>query len=258
MAMRFQCPNCQAVRAVNPRLLGREIPCPDCGHSVALPTAEQMAVSRQQSEQEYEAERALQEKLGRLNQFLSQPSDVRRQEVFAGGESEEDAQARMSAEERALAAATTRFTRPKPKSGEDMDMTPMVDVTFLLLIFFMITASFSVQKSIQRPAQRNDDPSTQAVQTTPDENADVVTVQVDEFNAYSIITVDWDRVASSKQDLIVALNEAHEGSSGGARPSKLVVQAHENCIHAAVIAALDAGREAQFESFEVDTVEQFD
>ncbi len=258
MAMRFQCPNCQAVRAVNPRLLGREIPCPECGHNVALPTADQVAAARQQSQREVEAERALQDKLSNLSQFLSQPTDVRRQESFVAGEGEEDALERMSAEERALAAATTRFTRPKPKTGEDMDMTPMVDVTFLLLIFFMITASFSVQKSIQRPAQRNDDPSTQAVQTTPEENADVVTVQVDEFNAYSIITVNWDRVASSKQDLIIALNEAHAGSAGGARPSKLVIQAHENCIHAAVIAALDAGREAQFESFEVDTVEQFD
>ena len=30
-----------------------------------------------------------------------------------------------------------------------LDMTPMVDVTFLLLIFFMITAAFSIQKSMQ-------------------------------------------------------------------------------------------------------------
>jgi biopolymer transport protein ExbD len=34
---------------------------------------------------------------------------------------------------------------------EEMDLTPMVDVTFLLLIFFMITASFQVQKSIEVP-----------------------------------------------------------------------------------------------------------
>src|SRR5688572_20269137 len=33
-----------------------------------------------------------------------------------------------------------------PQEAE-MDMTPMVDVTFLLLIFFMVTASFTMQKS---------------------------------------------------------------------------------------------------------------
>ncbi len=138
-----------------------------------------------------------------------------------------------------------------------MDMTPMVDVTFLLLIFFMITASFSVQKTIQRPAQLNDDASTKAVVQPDEQNPDVVTVQVDEFNAYNIITTSWDRPAGSKQDLIVALNEAHDGDGSG-QPSKLVIQAHEDCIHASVIAALDAGREAKFESFEVNTVEQFD
>ena len=137
-------------------------------------------------------------------------------------------------------------------------MTPMVDVTFLLLIFFMITASFSVQKSIQRPAQKEQDASTQVTQPTEEDIADIVTVQVDEFNAYSVITADWDRVAGSKQDLIIALNEAHEGNASGSTPTKLVIQAHEDCIHAAVIAALDAGREAQFENFEVSTVEQFD
>jgi biopolymer transport protein ExbD len=39
---------------------------------------------------------------------------------------------------------------------DDMDLTPMVDVTFLLLIFFMITASFSMQKAIEVPAPDSD------------------------------------------------------------------------------------------------------
>jgi len=34
---------------------------------------------------------------------------------------------------------------------EELDLTPMVDVTFLLLIFFMITASFSIQKTLSVP-----------------------------------------------------------------------------------------------------------
>ncbi|MFM7973431.1 MAG: ExbD/TolR family protein, partial [Pirellula sp.] len=45
---------------------------------------------------------------------------------------------------------------------DDMDMTPMVDVTFLLLIFFMITANFTMQKSIQVPAEKSDEASSQA------------------------------------------------------------------------------------------------
>ncbi|MCG8448481.1 MAG: biopolymer transporter ExbD, partial [Pirellulales bacterium] len=36
-------------------------------------------------------------------------------------------------------------------SEDDMDLTPMVDVTFLLLIFFMITAAFALQKALEVP-----------------------------------------------------------------------------------------------------------
>ena len=34
----------------------------------------------------------------------------------------------------------------------ELDMTPMCDVTFLLLIFFMVTAAFAMQKSFEVPA----------------------------------------------------------------------------------------------------------
>lgn len=250
MAIRFQCPSCKVIRAVNERLLGREIKCPECGGPVQLPTAEQIEETRLHRLR-VAREREIQQRA--LSKALAQPTAIAITEL---GPTDEEA--RITAEERALAAASTDFTRPKPPASDDMDMTPMVDVTFLLLIFFMITASFSVQKSIQRPAQRNEEPSTNVVETPPDENPDIVTVQVDEFNAYNVITTDWDRVVGSKQDLIVALNEAHAGNASGTQPSRLVVQAHEDCIHASVIAALDAGREARFEAFEVTTVEQFD
>lgn len=45
--------------------------------------------------------------------------------------------------------------RPEP-DFEEMDLTPMVDVTFLLLIFFMITASFTLQKKIDVPPAKSD------------------------------------------------------------------------------------------------------
>jgi biopolymer transport protein ExbD len=244
MSIRFQCPNCNVIRAANKRLLGREIPCPDCGQPVRVPSQEEIAQARQ-----------AQEDARRVQQSIAAASVA---PVLAPAiDPKPDEAEKMRQEERALAAATTSFRRPKAKSSEDMDMTPMVDVTFLLLIFFMITASFSVQKSIQRPAQKRDDPSVNTVQQDDEDNPDIVTVQVDEFNAYNVITTNWDRVVGSKQDLIVALGDAHAGS-GGQQPSRLVVQAHEDCFHLAVVAALDAGREAQFESFEVSTVEQFD
>lgn len=231
--------------------MGREIHCPECGKSVQLPSLEQVQAAKAERER---TRREVLEQEERLNRFLAKPAAV----AVAVPVDEEDAESQMDAEEKALAASSATFVRPKPPQGEDMDMTPMVDVTFLLLIFFMITASFSVQKAIQRPAQLKEDPSTKPIEQ-PEDVKDTVTVQVDEFNAYNILMADGtDRAAGSKQDLIVALNDAHQAGASGSQPTKLVVQAHENCIHGAVIAALDAGREAKFESFEVSTVEQFD
>lgn len=255
MAIRFQCPNCKAIRTANERLLGRQIKCPECGAPVSMPTLEQVESARKA--QKAAADKANRQETEPQKAPAPTPIQSRLADVDAEPGDPLSFEDRLAQQERELAAVAMRFTRPRGPAKDDMDMTPMVDVTFLLLIFFMITASFSVQKSIQRPAQRRDEPSLSTVQQPEEENPDVVTVQVDEFNAYNVITTNWDRVAGSKQDLIVALNEAHIGNTGQ-QPTKLVVQAHEDCIHGAVIAVLDAGREAQFESFEVTTVEQFD
>jgi len=143
---------------------------------------------------------------------------------------------------------------------DDMDMTPMVDVTFLLLIFFMITASFSSEKVFEKPPPLSESPSSKPPDKPPD-RSDTVRVQIDEFNAYTVIFSTGDeREASSKQDLLLALSEARAEAAGGKEDEvlKLLVDAHEECIHASIVAALDAGREAGFGSLSVTVVEEFE
>jgi biopolymer transport protein ExbD len=142
---------------------------------------------------------------------------------------------------------------------DDMDMTPMVDVTFLLLIFFMITASFSSEKVFEKPPPLSD--SSSKPPDKPPDQSDTVRVQIDEFNAYTVIFSTGDeREASSKQDLLLALGEARAEASSGKEDEvlKLLVDAHEECIHASIVAALDAGREAGFGSLSVTVVEEFE
>jgi hypothetical protein len=85
-------------------------------------------------------------------------------------------------------------------------------------------------------------------------------VQIDEYNAFTIILPGGDeREASSKQDLLIALSEARAEVATSANDDqlKLIVEAHVECIHAAVISALDAGRDRGFTSFQVQVVEEF-
>lgn len=90
----------------------------------------------------------------------------------------------------------------------EWDITPMVDVAFLLLIFFMLTASFSIQKAIPTSAQEDDKPSTSAVPKETKDQIESFVIQIDEYNAYTIVTNDLGTLeASSKQELILTLQE---------------------------------------------------
>ncbi|MBX3423618.1 MAG: biopolymer transporter ExbD [Pirellulaceae bacterium] len=258
MTIKIRCPECGATNAIHQRVLGREVRCPQCAVPLQVPTQEAVETLRSQRAQQRIFEDKLKQILGKLGGRQpvalqsTQPLDLERFLQSGGLEQSLDERS-----EHELAAAKVSFSRPQTGDAAEMDMTPMVDVTFLLLIFFMITASFVVQKSIQRPAEREQQASLNS-QPQVDDDQDSVRVQVDEFNAYNVVYGSVDTAASSKQDLIVVLNRAHGSAAPGAQASKLIIEAHENCIHAAVIAALDAGREAQFENFQVLTVEQFD
>jgi len=125
----------------------------------------------------------------------------------------------------------------------DMDMTPMVDVTFLLLIFFMVTAAFSLQRSLPMPVpEQKDEPSTQA-RTLDDfeQDDDYIVVRVDAFNTYTVITPDAEHEAPSKQDLLIRLRQARTGGSTGKVPSSMLVIADLEALHGRVVDALDAG-----------------
>jgi hypothetical protein len=56
---------------------------------------------------------------------------------------------------------TSTRLRARPEDDPEMDITPMIDVTFQLIIFFMITATFVVQKTMNMPQAEANEPSSQ-------------------------------------------------------------------------------------------------
>lgn len=137
----------------------------------------------------------------------------------------------------------------------EMDMTPMVDIVFQLLIFFMVTAAFSMQKSKQLPTPKEDRPSTSAVNVDPENDGDFVIVMVDSYNSFRVQTPDFDEEAPSEQDLLIKLRRAKQGASDGKTPTKLMVKAHRDSLHEKVITALDAGAAVGMEQIQLQTVE---
>ena len=68
--------------------------------------------------------------------------------------------------------------RPKRRVGVRIDMTPMVDVAFLLLIFFMVTTVFRTPQALE-------------INLPPDEN---IKIEIAESKVMSIFVLDQDNV----------------------------------------------------------------
>lgn len=120
----------------------------------------------------------------------------------------------------------------------DLDMTSMVDVVFLLLIFFMVTAAFSLQKAIAVPTP---DPTEGASRSRTIEEieteGDFVIVRIDKDDTVWVDGI----YAPSEQELLAKLRDARQSGDGGRGPNQMLVMASPEAMTETVIMALDAG-----------------
>lgn len=134
---------------------------------------------------------------------------------------------------------------PQKRTDDEMDLTPMVDVTFLLLIFFMVTAAFALQKSLKIPPVREDE-EVSAVQVD-DIEKDSIVVRIDADNVFWIGAPLWteEQKAQSSLDMRAKVRQAKEGEDGTPGPAKMMIQAHEDAVYEKLVDAIDAGSAAQ-------------
>ena len=222
MAIQFPCSQCKQTLSVDDRHAGAKIRCPKCGAISAAPGGA-VAVASESARHAagFERKKAKGSKAAVLDSF---------EEV-----------------------EPIRFVKKKT-GDEELDMTPMVDVTFLLLIFFMVTAAFSMQKSLEVPTPDEDKASTQERIVDPEDGNIVVRIDQD-----STIWVNESK-APSEQDLLVKLREAKEGTPGSDSPpiNSLLVMADGDARHEVVIMVLDAGNSVQMEPIRLVTVDESD
>ena len=146
------------------------------------------------------------------------------------------------------------YGRGSTGEDEDMDMTPMVDVTFLLLIFFVMTAAFTLQKSLPIPTPQSEEASTQAIPQETEDDPEFLTIRVDSESTFWIINPEGDEEEVgttvelySRVKMIRLENDSI---------SKLVVRAHEDSYHERVVAAIDAGSIAGMDQVQLMTVSE--
>lgn len=123
-----------------------------------------------------------------------------------------------------------KFSR-RGRTEANVELTPLIDVVFLLLIFFMVSTTFirETQLQINLPEAAGD---------LQEVEPDVLEVTIDRSGDYAVN----DRVLVNNElrTLIRALEEVITEDTDG----RLIITADENATHKAVVRAMDAAGQA--------------
>ncbi len=109
-----------------------------------------------------------------------------------------------------------------------VDLTPLIDVVFLLLIFFMVSTTF-----IRETQLKIDLPEASGEQQEIEE--DVVEITVDRLGEYAVN----DRLLVNK-DMATLLRALDEVVSQQGSEVRVIITADANATHQAVVRAMDA------------------
>ena len=129
----------------------------------------------------------------------------------------------------------------KKKTGgikPEVNITPLVDAVFILLIFFAVSASFVYVGGIQVELPK--------AATASEVAKDVIRVSVDKD---SRIEVDGAQI--SVNELYDVLQKAKNDNP----TASLVIQADKGALHGVVVTIIDDGKLAGFERFTIATEE---
>ncbi|MEH6344402.1 MAG: biopolymer transporter ExbD [Bermanella sp.] len=119
------------------------------------------------------------------------------------------------------------------KEELNLNLTPLIDIVFLLLIFFMVTTTFTKENhlAIQLPEAEGE------VVDAPDKMVEVI---IDKDGQYS---VNGQRLISPK---LLTLKQAIEKVSQGDRSLPFIITADAVTPHESVVRAMDAAGQLGF------------
>jgi biopolymer transport protein ExbD len=123
--------------------------------------------------------------------------------------------------------------RPAPREAADINLTPLIDVVFLLLIFFMVSTTFNrdSELSIELPAA-----AAEAQKRRPD----AIEVAVD---AQGRFYVNGRQLLNSQPK---TLRQALQSAAGDSDSPPIIISADAKTTHQAVVQIMDAARELGF------------
>jgi biopolymer transport protein ExbD len=131
--------------------------------------------------------------------------------------------------------------RRRPRTEVSIELTPLIDVVFLLLIFFMVSTTFirETQLDLNLPEATGD------LQQLEDQN---IVVTIAEDGTYAVN--DQALVNSQLATLMRALQQQMGENDA---PKQLIITADANATHQAVVRAMDAAGQVGLTSLSITT-----
>jgi biopolymer transport protein ExbD len=256
MPIRFRCEHCRGLMAISTRQAGAVVNCPTCGEPTQVPLEDEFSTHRSPDEKPAEETVApllppqrespagnripLDEQKGdesAIDPIVDDIEDMDEEHSSRGSEVDQSAEEPFVPEDidRDDGEGPLTFRRRR-NAEDDMDLTPMVDVTFQLLIFFMVSASFSLQKSIEIPTPDPDQQgASQQVQTLDDLQGTSIIIKIDASNT---IFVDDEPLAD-----VVRLPDTLRDKMRREQKTEVLVTADNQSLHRTIIAVIDAANE---------------
>jgi biopolymer transport protein ExbD len=137
-------------------------------------------------------------------------------------------------------AASFTLSRGGPEKVEELDLAAMVDVAFQLVLFFLVTATTILYKSLEVPRPNPETPAAGATQgkapTLNDLKNDYILVEID---PQGTIKIDREPVASEMSVLVERLRAARESTGRKA----MLLSADAVTPHRNAVLAYDAANE---------------
>jgi len=151
----------------------------------------------------------------------------------------------------ALPAFTFRRDRAIEAIDADMDMTPMIDVVFQLLLFFMLISTFQVQKAIGFP-DPGDTKDAKNIPTLGQLGRDRVLVAISAQNQIELLHYDGQGKESRREPIKRdELTDRFSQIAKDERKTAVVIQADDKAQHDSVIAVIDAAYQANMEDIRI-------
>ncbi len=134
----------------------------------------------------------------------------------------------------------------KSRIDDEMDLTPMVDVVFQLLIFFMVTASFALHKTIPTPTpESNQKGATQSIQSLEELEGVAILVRIDANNG---IFIDDDPLTDDSR-----VSDALRDKMRKEQKSEIIITADSAAWHRTVVKVVDAANEVGMQKIRLAT-----